>query len=357
MVGAQRRPGPDFSRFLKVLRRQGEPDRLPFSELYHDYEIMAAIQGPPRCPPEDLEGWAAWRVRFWRDHGYDYVTQGTGPGFPRTGLVAPDTAPLSRGERGWVNEERGPIASWEDFERYLWPRVSDEDFRPLEAMAKHLPEGMKIVPMIPGGPLENITFLMGYQTFVYALADDPALVAAIAQRVGDTLIEIVRRTVTMEAVGAQWLNDDLGFRSGPLASPGVLRKYVFPYQERICEIAHAAGKPVLLHSCGNLRVIMDELIDQVGIDARHSFEHVIEPVWEAKRAWGNRIALLGGVDMHVLASGTEEEVRAYTRRCIEECAPGGGWALGSGNSVANYIPVPNFLAMLDEGWKLGRYSR
>ncbi len=67
-------------------------------------------------------------------------------------------------------------------------------------------------------------------------------------------------------------------------------------------------------------------------------------------------ALLGGVDMDVLARGSEDQVRAYTRRCIEGCAPGGGYALGSGNTVANYIPVANYLAMLDEGWKVGRYS-
>jgi len=347
---------PDFNRFLKVLRREGEPDRVPFSELYHDPEIMTAIQGPPDGPPEDVDAWARWWVKFWRSHGYDYVTGRLAIAFPRTGPTAPDTAILSRGERGWVDESKGPLASWEDFERYPWPEVTDEAFRPLEALSRYLPEGMQIVPMIPGGPLENLTFLMGYETFVYALADDPSLVAAIAEKVGDTLVDIVKRSVSFETVGAQWLNDDMGFRSGPLASPEVLRKHVFPYQRRMCEIAHAAGKPILLHSCGNLRVIMDELIDDVGIDAKHSFEHVIEPVWEAKRAWGARVALLGGVDMHVLAGGTEDEVRAYTRRCIEECAPGGGWALGSGNSVANYVPVRNFLAMLDEGRRLGVYS-
>jgi uroporphyrinogen decarboxylase len=39
------------------------------------------------------------------------------------------------------------------------------------------------------------------------------------------------------------------------------------------------------------------------------------------------------------------------RRILEECAPGGGYLLGSGNSVTNYVPVENFLAMLDEGLK------
>ena len=94
---------------------------------------------------------------------------------------------------------------------------------------------------------------------------------------------------------------------------------------------------------------MDELIDDIGIDAKHSFEDAITPVWEAKRRWGARIGLLGGVDMDVLSRGTEEQVRTYTRRCIEECLPGGGYALGSGNTIANYVPPANFLVMLDEG--------
>ncbi len=180
--------------------------------------------------------------------------------------------------------------------------------------------------------------------------------AAVARRVDEVLCTVVETTAAMECVGAQWLNDDMGFKNGPMASPETLRTYIFPTQKRICEIAHRHGKPILLHSCGNLEEITAELIDEVGIDAKHSFEDVIMPVWEVKRRWGKRMALLGGVDMDVLARGSEEQVRAYTRRCIEECAPGGGWALGSGNSVANYLPVGNFLAMLDEGWERGRYS-
>ncbi len=346
------KPEPNFERFLKVVRRQGEPDRVPFAELFHDYEIMTAIQGAPK-PGED---YAAWNIRFWRELGYDYVTTGVSFGFPVTGLTTKDTAALSRGERGWVNEAIGPITTWEEFEAYPWPTVTDEVFKPIEDLAKHLPEGMKITAMIPGGPFENLTFLMGFETFSYALLDQPELVAAVAEKVNALLLKVVETTASMDCVGAQWLNDDMGYKGGTLASPAVLRQHVFPTLKRMCELAHSYGKPTLLHSCGKLEVIMDELIDQVGIDAKHSFEHVIQPVWEAKKKWGARVALLGGVDMDVLARGTEEEVRTYTRRCLEECAPGGGWALGTGNTVANYLPVQNFLAMLDEGWKCGRYS-
>ena len=347
-----RKPEPDFSRFLKVVRREGEPDRVPFAELFHDSEIMVAIQGPA---PGDPEGDAAWRIRFWRDLGYDYVTVRTDISFPRGGHVSADTAPLSRGERGWVDEAKGAITSWDEFEQYPWPEVTPASVRTLETYSRHVPDGMKVAAQLPGGPFENLTFLMGFETFSYALADQPDLVRAIAERVGETLVKAAELTCQMDVVGAQWLNDDLGFKGGTMASPEALRRYIFPYQRRIAEIAHRHGKPVLLHSCGKLDGIADDLIDDVGIDAKHSFEHVIEPVWEAKRSWGQRVSLLGGVDMDVLARGSEEEVRRYTRRCIEECAPGGGWALGSGNTVANYVPVANFLAMLDEGWRAGSY--
>jgi uroporphyrinogen decarboxylase len=114
---------------------------------------------------------------------------------------------------------------------------------------------------------------------------------------------------------------------------------------------------LLLHSCGKIEAVMPDLIEGVGIDARHSFEDAITPVARAKRLYGDRIALLGGVDVDILARGSPDHVRAATRRILEACMPGGGYALGSGNSVANYVPLPNFLAMLDEGRQVGRYAR
>lgn len=59
--------------------------------------------------------------------------------------------------------------------------------------------------------------------------------------------------------------------------------------------------------------------------------------------------------MDFLCRASPEQVEAKTRNLLEECAPGGGYALGTGNTVANYIPVKNFLAMLKAGWRFGKY--
>jgi len=94
---------------------------------------------------------------------------------------------------------------------------------------------------------------------------------------------------------------------------------------------------------------MEDLIEEVGIDARHSFEDTIERVEEAKERYGDRIALLGGIDVDFLCRADEQQIRARVRHTLEVCNPGGGYCLGTGNSVANYIPLDNYLVMMDEG--------
>jgi uroporphyrinogen decarboxylase len=127
----------------------------------------------------------------------------------------------------------------------------------------------------------------------------------------------------------------------------------FPWHKKMAAIAHEHGKIYLLHACGNLDEVMETLIEDVKIDGRHSFEDEIEPVTEAKRKYGGRIALLGGIDVNFLCLANESEIRKRVRNTLDVCMPGGGYCLGSGNSVTNYIPVENYLIMLDEGRKYG----
>ena len=287
--------------------------------------------------------------------GYDYVTVQAVLDLPMKRLAAEDTAALPREQRSWTDESSGIINSWQDFEAYPWPRPEDIDYSDLEFVALNLPDGMQMIFLGPGGQLENIMWLMGYVPFSLTLKDDPALVEAVARKVGELLVTVFSTAAEMPRVGALWLGDDMGFKTATMVSPAVIRRYVFPWQKKLREIAHSRGLPFLLHASGNLNRIMDDLIDDVGIDAKHSFEDVIMPVAEAKRLYGDRIAVLGGVDVDFLCRANEDEVRAYTRRVIDDCALGGGWALGTGNSVANYIPVQNYLAMLDEGRTYGIY--
>ncbi len=350
-------PNPDFSDFRKTLLRQGTPRRLPFVELLMDSEMKSAFLGEPfpysTDPLENRHCAVDFDIRFWYEAGYDYISLGADVPLQRSRLSAEDTALLKHASRSWQDENNGPIQSWQDFEGFHWPQPNEIDYSTLEYAAKRLPEGMQIIFIGPGGQFENLAELMGLANLSTMLADDPALVEAVAAQVGALLENLYRNVVEMDNIGAVWLGDDLGYKTSTTISPRHLRKYVFPYQKKLAAIAHACNLPFLLHSCGNLERIMDDLIDDVKIDGKHSYEDVILPVGQAKQRWGKRISILGGVDMDFLARSTEDEVRAYTRAVIEACAPGGGWALGTGNTVANYIPIRNYVAMLEEGRKIG----
>ena len=97
---------------------------------------------------------------------------------------------------------------------------------------------------------------------------------------------------------------------------------------------------------------MEDIIEDVKIDAKHSFEDTIMPVTEFKKRYGGRMGVLGGFDVDRLCRSTEQEVRDYTRMLLNVCGSDGGYALGSGNSITTYMPMENYLAMLDEAWRL-----
>lgn len=366
---------PDFENLRRTILRQGPPGPVPFFELFAEPGMIEAvleekfpadlhryIEGLVLEPSEDeLPGLVKsldMYVRFCYEVGYDYVFMMTPLNLPRSLKAAADTAAIQNwpdGQRQWQDETSGPIQSWADFEAYPWPKAEDIRQPALEYVNAIVPEGMKIAAVPFGGIFENASWLMGLQSFSYALHDQPELVEAICQRVGELVTANFAQAATIDNVATMFLSDDLGFYSGTLVSPEVLRHYIFPHYKKIADITHQAGRLLIFHSCGNLHRIMDEVIDDIGIDAKHSFEDKIMPVEEVYRRWGDRVAILGGVDMHLLSQGTEEQVRARTRQILEVCGvKGTGYCLGTGNTVANYISKQNYLAMLDEGHRWNR---
>jgi uroporphyrinogen decarboxylase len=190
--------------------------------------------------------------------------------------------------------------------------------------------------------------LLGFQNMALLSIDEPDLVEDVLERLTRLAERAVDLAAAHEATGAVFYSSDMGFNTGTILSPTFMRRHVIPRLKRIADACHRHGKPFLLHSCGNVLGIMEDLIEVVGIDAKHSFEDKILPVEDWYGKYHDRIAILGGVDVDLLSRGTPEQVRRRTRRILEVCAPGGGYCMGTGNSVANYIPIKNYYAMLDE---------
>ena len=347
---------PDWEALRDCILRKGTPKRVHHIELFLDWEVQQAVATRFHLLDgldSDDPAFAFQRmVRIQRFLGYDYVRQGVDDlPMPLNRQTTEDTAEIQReGGRSYVDETRGPITSWEEFERYPWPKPEDINTRALEWYNDHLPDDMCVIGS--GGFAhfaEYLTWLMGYETLCFALYDQRDLVQAIADRLMALFVPMLERILQFDRVKIVWGSDDMGFKTGTMIGPNDLRAFVLPGHKKMAEMAHAAGYPYLLHSCGNLFAIYEDLIEDVGIDAKHSFEDTIEDVRQLKPIYGDRMALLGGIDLDFLCRSGEDAIRARVRDTLDTCLPGGGYCLGTGNSVANYIPLNSYLAMVDEG--------
>ncbi|MCX6360000.1 MAG: uroporphyrinogen-III decarboxylase-like protein [Armatimonadetes bacterium] len=343
-----RRRRPDYTQFMKVLRREGRPTHLPFYE--HGYSMGFFKQ---RTGHDFADGGLAnpafWPkyVDFWLDMGFDVVPLEVGPNM----WLPP--AHSTSGSVSRESEAHACIRTLDEFERYPWPEADGYiDYRHFETVADLLPDGVKIVGGVGGGPYEWATVLMGVVGLSLALFDDPELVGLVFGKLGGLYQAAHRRIASMPDIVATRQGDDLGFKTATFLKPADLRRHVFPIYKAIVNEAHQRGKPFILHSCGNLATVYDDLIDDCGIDAKHSFEEAILPVEDFKRQYGARCTPLGGLDVDLICRGTEAEIRAATRSKIEQCYADGYWALGTGNSLTDYMPVANYLTMLDEGMKV-----
>lgn len=347
---------------------------MPFYEHIVDNEVIEYMTG--ESIPKILEAgtarsteiskidrakerYASIIIKFFRRLKYDYVPIELPLNLPRTNIrQGQDVAPLSRGIRTWVDENRGTIETLSDYENYPWPELEESvDFDLLKKLCSILPEDMKLVSGVAGGVLEHVVWMMGIRPLSLALYREPKLVEKMFNKIGSMIVKVDEIIGEMEKVGALRMGDDMGYKSGTMISPEHLRKYVFPWQKKCAEIAHKHYKPFILHSCGNLRKVIDDLIGYVGIDAWHSFQDVIMPVTEAKEKYGERVAILGGIDVDKLSRLTVKELKEYTLKVLKKCMPGGGYALGSGNSITNYVSIENYRTMLKVGLKYGKYQQ
>jgi uroporphyrinogen decarboxylase len=350
---------PDAQGLVDTIMRRREPKRVHFIEIYHDFEIAEALAArfdlANGLRPDDPDFRLKRYVAIQRFSGFDYVTAHVNTGLAFARQVTEDTAGLKRsGGRSFQDEHVGPIRTWADFEAFQWPDpAKPEALRDLEWFEKNLPDDMCVIGFTAHF-FEYLSWLMGYETLCFALYEQRDLVEAIARRLEQLFTRAAEVLLQFSRVRVLWGTDDMGFKTGLMISRKDMQALVFPGHTRLARMCHEAGRPYLLHACGNLNQIYDELIDQVRIDAKHSFEDTIEDVCDVKRKYGKRLSLLGGIDVDFLCRSDEAAIRERVRRTLDICQPGGGYCLGTGNSVANYIPLDNYLAMVDEGRLYGK---
>ena len=339
-------PESNYRFFVEAMQNK-KPARMPIYEHKIDDIFIENATGIPMRQlaagsVADQKLYYKHLVDFWQNCGYDTVSfsMGIPKALPGSGALRFNSAPC--------------ITDPDDMEAYPWDKLEDwyfEKFGPTyemftEEVMKR--DGIRAVGGPGNGIFEIVQDLVGYMELCYLRVDEPEMVDEMFARVTDLFLRIWKRFLKTyaDAYCVCRVGDDLGFLSNTLLPHDEIRKWILPGYKALVDMVHESGRPFLLHSCGQIFDIMEDIL-ATGIDAKHSNEDSIAPFSRWVELYGERICNIGGIDMNILCQGTPEYIKERTRQVIEESIDHGGFILGCGNSIPDYVPVEGFFAMLE----------
>ena len=354
---------PEWERVRRAILCQGEADWVPFMELGLSRVHKRRVLGRPvHTLADDLDvskmlGLPALVINVGlQTHGAvldAMAATNVGPADSIGGREG-DVGWLKGAERRWAQGTVGVIRSEADLEAFPWPTPDDLDFGIFDEAERLLPDNFRVIVAL--GKVFNLGWwLMGFDTYAFALVDQPALVERLHAKIAEIQGWVVERALTYRCTGMVWHADDIAYRTGLMVSPEVLRQHIFPAYRRFNEWCRERQVPVVYHSDGKVDTMMDDIID-AGFDAFNPIEPVAMDIRALKKRIAGRLGLIGNVDLsYTLTRGTPQEVDAEVRALMRDVAPGGGYALASANSIPEYVPWENFVAMHTAWLKYGRY--
>jgi len=324
-----------------------------------DYEIMSQFLGRT-VTGENLVA----QVEFWSEAGYDYIPLTVGMMQPGRvteeseiskvirDVMLKDTADQEM-DGAWSLERRAWIHTEEDFQAFPWREAARLDLSKFHQVQAYLPDGMKIIAM--SGKIITLTWmLMGFENFCVSLKLKPEFVSRVVERVAQIQLDGLRAILGIPNVAAVWAVDDLAFGFGPIIQPQAFRDHMFPSYKEFGKICHENGLHLLFHTDGQIWDLIEDIIS-LRVDVLHPIDPTCMDIDEVKRKVGDRLCIAGNISNELLMMGTPDEVAELTKRRLKVLAPGGGYCLGSGNSVPHWAKVENYRAMVETALKYGRY--
>jgi len=341
---------PDFNR-LRTALFGGQPDRVPLLELAVANSVMEKFLNKPIVSISD-------RIEFAQRAGYDYIK--LSPGIDMNpGKISPkegeriSASTETTNERSWHASGKGIITSLEEFERFRWPTPQEVDYSDFEQAVALLPDNMKIIGQY--GDIFTWTWdFMGFETFSFALVDDPQLVELIFNKIGSIVLTLFETIVTFDKIGALFYSDDIAINTGLFVAPWVYRSYLFPWMKKIGDLCQKHNIPFIYHTDGNILDVLDDLKD-CGVNALQPIEPQAMDIVELKKTRGKDFCLVGNIDVDLLARGTREQIESQVKYLLKNVAPGGGYCLGSGNTVPEYVPIENYVTMINTAHRYSAY--
>lgn len=306
----------------------------------------------------DLEQMEAWKSRYPRDvDTVEMIMPGMKQGLPE----APDycfAIPGMKSEEGHGLDEQGIIKDWENKEEIevFYATFPNADAIPRMTQEKKT-DGRYLLCRWWFCYFERLWMLRGMENALTDFYLYPEEIHRLFGKLTEFYMRAMERAKEELDVDGFFVSDDIGTQTGPFFSVEIFREFFKPYYKKLFDKAHELGTHFWLHSCGNIKAFLPDLIE-IGLDVIHPIQKNTMDEREIAEEFGDRICIWAGIDVqYLMAFGTPDEVRSEVDYLIKTYRrKDGRFMLTMGNGSTPDWKIENLEAMYEESLKflLGR---
>lgn len=332
-------------RFLAALNRQ-PVDRLAYGDgLWGETSAKYVAESKLRDGEDAVAHFdMSWRAGGWLDSTGDLD-------FQDVLIEETDETILKLNGNGaqlrwWKNKAGTPehvdftVKDREGWERLIRPHLLKPDRRriPFESYRnerKQAAEEGRAFVWSGIAPFEQMHPVCGHEYMLMGMALDPDWVKDMVNVYAD--FTLMHQDILFAEEGlpdAFWYYEDMGFKEKPFMSPAMYGEIVQPGHAKLFDYAHGKGRKVIVHSCGYVAPLVPGLI-AAGMDCLQAMEvKAGMDLPTLAKAYGDRIAFCGGVDIRIIAGNDRAAIDAEIDRKVRPVLErGGGYILHSDHSI------------------------
>lgn len=206
----------------------------------------------------------------------------------------------------------------------------------------------KFILLDMGGVFGIMDGIRGPENFLMDIYDHPEELRDLLERISDILARAVEMACQLP-IDAVYTMDDIGTTKGLFASPQMTKEWVLDFNKKYVDVALAAGKPVWMHSDGNVMDALDTVVD-MGVTVINPLEPKLNDLARFKRDYHDprKLAVYGVLDTYgIIPYGNVEDVRRHVRETYEMFGRHGG-LIFSTHDIPLDCPPENVEALVDE---------
>ena len=192
---------------------------------------------------------------------------------------------------------------------------------------------------------ERAWTLRGMANLMMDFHDHPEFVRELLNAIADFNIAHISEALKCD-IDAVFFGDDWGQQRGLQMGPAIWREFIRPVLKRMYGVVRQAGKYVIIHSCGDVDELFDDLI-AVGVNCFNPFQPEVMDVAALMKRYRGRLAFFGGLSTQkTLPYGSVQDVQNETARLLG-LGRDGGYIFAPAHAVEGDVPLENMLAFME----------